>query len=65
MVLHASAVLMVEGTWWLGLDTAVAAAPAPWRKPRREHDLGKILPDPALATSLSESGLAHAAMLRA
>ncbi|MGW2051314.1 hypothetical protein ACWCPF_40115 [Streptomyces sp. NPDC001858] len=35
-----------------GLDQAISAAPAPWRKARAVHDPGKILLNLALAVAL-------------
>ncbi|BBJ47026.1 hypothetical protein SSPO_097440 [Streptomyces antimycoticus] len=40
---------MVEMVRKSGLDTAISAALAPWRRPRAVHDPGKILLDVALA----------------
>ncbi|MET7719182.1 IS1380 family transposase, partial [Streptomyces sp. NPDC005407] len=48
-----------------GLDTAISAALAPWRRPRAVHDPGKILIDVALAVALGGDCLADVAMLRA
>lgn len=48
-----------------GLDAAISAVPAPWRKPRVVHDSGKILLDKALAVALGRDCLADVAMLRA
>lgn len=42
----------VETVRKVGLDTAISAAPAPWRRPRTVHDPGKVLLDIALATAL-------------
>lgn len=43
VVSQAGAVLLVETVRKSGLDGAISAAPAPWRKPRAVHDPGKIL----------------------
>ncbi|MFE8971809.1 IS1380 family transposase, partial [Streptomyces albogriseolus] len=48
-----------------GLDQAISAALAPWRKPRAVHDPGKILVDLAVAVALGGDCLADIAMLRA
>jgi hypothetical protein len=47
-----------------GLDQAISAALASWRKPRAVHDPGKILVDLALAVALGGDCLADIAMLR-
>jgi hypothetical protein len=64
-VSQAGAVLLVETVRKVGLDTAISAALAPWRKPRTVHDPGKVLLDVALATALGGDCLADVAMLRA
>ncbi|MBB5938570.1 hypothetical protein FHS42_005659 [Streptomyces zagrosensis] len=64
-VSQAGSVLMVETVRKVGLDTAVSAALAPWRKPRAVHEPGKVLLDVALATALGDDCLADVAMLRA
>jgi hypothetical protein len=58
-------VLLVETVRKSGLDGAISAALAPWRKPRTVHDPGKVLLDIALATALGGDCLADVAMLRA
>lgn len=65
MVSQAGAVLLVETVRKTGLDTAISAALAPWRKPRALHDPGKILLDVALAVALGGDCLADVGMLRA
>ncbi|MGY4920826.1 IS1380 family transposase [Streptomyces sp. 900116325] len=65
VVSQAGAVLLVETVRKTGLDTAVSAALAPWRKPRAVHDPGKILLDVALAVALGGDCLADIGMLRA
>ncbi|WP_329538502.1 IS1380 family transposase (plasmid) [Streptomyces sp. NBC_01450] len=65
VVSQAGAVLLVETVRKVGLDTAISAAMAPWRKSRAVHDPGKILLDVALATALGGDCLADVAMLRA
>ena len=57
-VSQAGAVLLVETVRKSGLDTAISAALAPWRKPRAVHDPGKVLLDVALATALGGDCLA-------
>ncbi|MCX4564535.1 transposase [Streptomyces phaeochromogenes] len=65
VVAQAGAVLLVETVRKSGLDTAISAALAPWRKPRAVHDPGKILLDVALAVALGGDCLADVGMLRA
>ncbi|WP_405730326.1 transposase [Streptomyces sp. NBC_01537] len=65
VVSQAGAVLLVETVRKSGLDGAISAALAPWRKPRAVHDPGKILLDMALATALGGDCLADVAVLRA
>lgn len=57
--------LLVETARQIGLDTAISAALAPWRKHRAVHDPGKILLDVAPAVALGGDCLADVAMLRA
>jgi Transposase DDE domain group 1 len=65
VVSQAGAVLLVETVRKTGLDAAISAALAPWRKARAVHDPGKILLDVALAVALGGDCLADAALLRA
>jgi hypothetical protein len=65
VVSQAGAVLLVETIRKSGLDGALSAALAPWRRPRAVHDLGKVLLDVALAVALGGDCLADVAMLRA
>ncbi|MGI5378087.1 IS1380 family transposase [Streptomyces sp. CA-251387] len=65
VVSQAGTVLLVETARKMGLDTAISAALAPWRKPRAVHDPGKILLDVALAVALGGDCLADISMLRA
>ncbi|MGW0885674.1 IS1380 family transposase [Streptomyces sp. NPDC002671] len=65
VVSQAGAVLLVETVRKSGLDAAISAALAPWRKSRTVHDPGKVLLDMALATALDGDCLADVAMLRA
>jgi hypothetical protein len=65
VVSQAGSVLLVETVRKTGLDRALSAALAPWRKPRAVHDPGKILLDLALAVAFGGDCLADIAMLRA
>lgn len=65
VVSQAGAVLLLETVRKSGLDGAISAALAPWRKPRAVHDPGKILLDVALGVALGGDCLADVAMLRA
>ncbi len=65
MRVQAGSVLLVETVRKTGLDQALSAALAPWRKPRAVHDPGKILLDLALAVALGGDCLADIATLRA
>lgn len=64
-VSQAGSVLLVETIRRCGLDTAMVAALAPWRKPRAVHDPGKVLLDVALAAAPGGNCLADVAMVRA
>lgn len=65
VVSQAGAVLLLETARKSGLDQAISAALAPWRRPRAVHDPGKILLDLAVAVALGGDCLADMAMLRA
>ncbi|MFF3377801.1 IS1380 family transposase [Streptomyces sp. NPDC002680] len=65
VVSQAGSVLLVETVRRTGLDQAISAALAPWRKSRAVHDPGKILLDVALAVALGGDCLADVGMLRA
>ncbi|MFR0357408.1 IS1380 family transposase [Streptomyces sediminimaris] len=65
VVSQAGGVLLAETVRKTGLDQAISAALAPWRKPRAVHDPGKILLDVALAVALGGDCLADVGMLRA
>ncbi|MCX5555285.1 IS1380 family transposase [Streptomyces sp. NBC_00038] len=65
VVSQAGSVLLVETVRRTGLDQAISAALAPWRKSRTVHDPGKILLDVALAVALGGDCLADVGMLRA
>jgi len=65
VVSQAGGVLLVETVRKTGLDAAMSAALAPWRKARAVHDPGKIVLDVALAVALGGDCLADAGVLRA
>ncbi|GED90798.1 hypothetical protein TNCT6_78830 [Streptomyces sp. 6-11-2] len=65
VVSQAGSVLLVETVRKVGLDRAISAALAPWRKPRAVHDPGKVLLDVALAVAMGGDCLADVGMLRA
>ncbi|MHC0434365.1 IS1380 family transposase [Streptomyces sp. O3] len=65
VVSQAGAVLLVETVRKAGLDQAISAALAPWRRPQAVHDPGKILLDVALAVAIGGDCLADVATLRA
>lgn len=65
VVSQAGSALLVETVRKTGLDQALSAALAPWRKPRAVHDPGKVLLDLALAVALGGDCLADVGMLRA
>ncbi|GAA3486539.1 IS1380 family transposase [Streptomyces cremeus] len=65
VVSQAGGVLLVETVRKSGLDTAISAALAPWRKSRAVHDPGKVLLDVALAVAHGGDCLADVGMLRA
>jgi hypothetical protein len=58
VVSQAGSVLLVETIRKSGLDTAISAALAPWRKPRAVSAPGKVLLDVALAVALGGDCLA-------
>ncbi|GEC04733.1 hypothetical protein SSP24_23880 [Streptomyces spinoverrucosus] len=63
VVSQAGAVLLVETIRKTGLDQAMSAALAPWRKHRTVHDPGKVLLDVALAVALGGDCLADVGMV--
>jgi hypothetical protein len=65
VVARAGSVLLVETVRKSGLDSAISASLAPWRKRRAVHDPGKIPLDVALALVLGGDCLADVGMLRA
>ena len=64
VVSNAGAVLLVQTIRTLGVDTALSAALAPWRRPLARHDPGKVLLDLAVATAVGGDCLADIAVLR-
>lgn len=56
MVSQAGGVLLVETARKSGLDQAISAVLAPWRKRRAVHDPGQILLDVAMAVALGRGG---------
>jgi hypothetical protein len=56
VVSGAGGVLLTRTATVLGLDAALSAALAPWRRPLARHDPGKIVLD--LAISLAMGGIA-------
>jgi Transposase DDE domain group 1 len=65
VVSQAGSVLLVETVRKVGVDRALSAALASWRKPRAVHDPGKILLDVAPAVAMGGDCLADVGMLRA
>ncbi|MFF7575828.1 IS1380 family transposase [Streptomyces sp. NPDC008061] len=64
VVSQAGGVLLAETVRKTGLDTAISAALAPWRKPRAVHDPGKIVLDLAMAVALGGDCLSDVGVLR-
>lgn len=64
VVSQAGSVRLVETARKIGLDRAISAALAPWRKPRAVHDPGNVLLDLAPAVALGGDCLADVALLR-
>jgi hypothetical protein len=65
VVSQAGGVALVETVRAAGLDAALSAALAPWRKPMAIHDPAKVLIDLAVALALGGDCLADVALLRA
>lgn len=63
MALQAGAVVLVETVRAVGLDVALSAALAPWRKPMARHDPGKIVTDLAISLAVGGDCLADVAVL--
>ena len=64
VVSHAGAVLLIEAIRAVGLDRALSAALAPWRRPLAVHDPAKVLLDLAVATAVGGDCLADITVLR-
>jgi hypothetical protein len=62
---QAGGVLLTDTVAAAGLDAALSAALAPWRKPLAVHDPGKVVLDLALTLALGGDCLADIALLRA
>ena len=62
---QAGGVLLTETIAASGLDAALSATLAPWRKPTAIHDPGKVIADLALTLALGGDCLADIALLRA
>jgi Transposase DDE domain group 1 len=62
---QAGGVLLIRTIAVTGLDRALSAALAGWRKPLAVHDPGKIITDLALSLALGGDCLADLAVLRA
>ena len=60
----AGSVLLVKTAAAVGLDSQLATALAPWRKPHAVHDPGKVLLDLALAVAVGGDCLADVGQLR-
>jgi hypothetical protein len=65
VVSQSGGVLLVETVRKTGLDQALSAVLAPWRRPRAVHDPGKMLCDLALSVALGGDCLADVGVLRA
>jgi hypothetical protein len=65
VISQAGGVLLAETVRKTGLDAAISAALAPWRRPRAVHDPRKVLLDLALAVALGGDCVSDVAMLRA
>ncbi len=62
---QAGGVLLTETVRAAGLDRALSAALAPWRRPTAVHDPGKVVLDLALSLALGGDCLADVGVLRA
>ncbi len=65
VVSGAGGVLLTRTAMTVGLDAALSAALAPWRKPFARHDPGKIVLDLAISLAVGGDCLADVAHLRA
>jgi hypothetical protein len=64
VVSHAGAALLIETVRASGLDRALSAGLARWRKPNAVHDPAKVLTDLAIALALGGDCLADFALQR-
>jgi hypothetical protein len=64
VVPNAGAVLLLRTAEAVGLDVALSAALAPWRRPLARHDPGKVLLDLAVSLAIGGDCLADIAQLR-
>ena len=65
VVPNAGAVVLLRTAEAVGLDGALSAAVAPWRRPTARHDPGKVLLDLAVSLAVGGDCLADLAQLRA
>jgi hypothetical protein len=65
VVSGAGGVLLTRTAVMLGLDAALSAALAPWRRPCARHDPGKVVLDLAISLAMGGDCLADIAQLRA
>src|SRR3954466_5408363 len=65
VVSGAGGVLLTRTATTVGLDSALSAALAPWRRPLTRHDPGKIVLDLAMSLAMGGDCLADIAQLRA
>ena len=65
VVSGAGGVLLTRTAVTVGLDSALSAALAPWRRPLTRHDPGKVLLDLAMSLAMGGDCLADIAQLRA
>src|SRR4051794_41056731 len=65
VVSGAGGVLLTRTAATVGLDQALSAALAPWRRPLTRHDPGKVLLDLAMSLAMGGDCLADVAQLRA
>jgi hypothetical protein len=65
VVSGAGGVLLTRTAATVGLDRALSAALAPWRRPLARHDPGKVLLDLAISVAIGGDCLADIAQLRA
>jgi Transposase DDE domain group 1 len=65
VVSHAGGRLLVEVARTVGLDGALSAGLAPWRRDRARHDAGKVILDLAVSLAMGGRCPADVALLRA